>query len=364
MNLYLIKILAIAIVTICCIIATYTDIKHQIIPNKLTFSTIIIGIILVSIYFALINEFNLLYYISIIIIYVISYIFWRLGVWAGGDVKLFTAISTLLVPEFLDILPKYMLFGVSLPFNLASMRIPTLLVVFNSVLSIMPIILVYVTVIIIKDKPYLMDKLKKSFNFKETIISLNSLTISYLIISEINVHHPLIKIIFLLILSYIISRIMKFDIVLVIITISLVVQQLFNGNITLYLMEFILLSMTITVKNIYQKRIINDALIDDIGTFDLKEGMILQYPLYYKNNEYYFDKSSWYDIKEKGELICSNSARGITEDEVEILKEVRADSTISIKRGLSFAPFVFAGLFMTLIFGNTYQLLILILGLI
>ena len=43
MGLYiLIKISGILIVTICSIIATYTDVKYGIIPNKLTTSTLII----------------------------------------------------------------------------------------------------------------------------------------------------------------------------------------------------------------------------------------------------------------------------------------------------------------------------------
>lgn len=364
MNLYLIKILGISIVTICCIIAAYTDVKSQIIPNKLTFTTITLGIISMSLYFALIKEFNLSYYFSIIAVYVFSYTLWRLGIWAGGDVKLFTAISTLLVPEFLDVLPGYSLYGITLPFNLVSMRIPTFLVVFNSILSIIPIILIYVSVIIIKDKPYLKDKLIKSFNFKEVFLSLNSLIIAYTIISEISVHHLLLKIIFLIIISYIISKVMKYDIILMIFTITIIIQQMLTGNIMTYLTEFFLLSIVITVRNIYHKRIIKEVFTENIKISELEEGMILQYPLYYKDNAYYFDKSQWFDFKEKGKLICSNNARGITNEEIELLKQTCSNSIISIKKGLSFAPFILSGLIITLIFGNTYQLLILIVGMI
>lgn len=363
MNLYLIKILGIIIVTICCIIAAYTDVKSQIIPNKLTFTTLILGISILSIYYIFSKDFNPAYYLSIILVYVFSYILWRLGVWAGGDVKLFTAISTLLVPEFLDVLPCYTVYGITLPFNLF-LRIPTLLLIFNSIISIIPVVLIYVSIIIIKDKPHLKDELIKSFNFKEVFLSLNSLIVAYTIISKINVYHPIIKILFLLVISYCISKIMKYDIILTIFTITLIIQQLFIGNIITYMIEFLIISLIITVRNIYKKRIFKEALTEEIKVSQLKEGMILQYPLYYKENQYYFDKSSWYDFKEKGKLICSNNARGITTEEIQLLKENFVNSVISIKKGLPFAPFILAGLILTYTIGNTYQLLIYLAGLI
>ena len=157
MNLDLIKILGILLVTMCCIIATYTDVRYQIIPNKLTFSLFLIGISIVTFYFYQTDSFNIFYYCSIIIIYSFSYILWYLGVWAGGDVKLFTAISTLLVPEFLDIIPNYNIFNIILPVDLVSFKIPTLLLIFNSVFAIIPLLITIVIVKIVTDKHYLIS---------------------------------------------------------------------------------------------------------------------------------------------------------------------------------------------------------------
>lgn len=364
MNLYIIKIFGIILVTMCCLIATYTDVKYQIIPNKLTFTTIILGISLVSIYFSLVGHFNLFYYISICAVFVFSYILWKLGVWAGGDVKLFTAISTLLIPDFMNILPSYVINGISLPFNIFSLRVPAFYVMFNSILSIIPVVLIYVSIIIMKDKPNLKEKFIQSFNFKDVLLTVNSLIISYMIISELNVYHTLIKIIFLLILSYVMSKILNYKIILIISTILVISQQILTANLIFYLTEFIIITVLITVKNIYHKSIIQDALTQNIDMNLLEEGMILQYPLYYKNQQYYFDKSNWYDFKDKGELICSNNACGLTNVEIKKLKKVYVNSTISIKKGLSFAPFILAGLIITLLLGNTYQLSIYLVGLI
>ena len=358
MQFYLIKILGIILVTMCCFVATCTDVKRQIIPNKLTFTTIAIGILLVSFYFFLKNDFNLWkYFISILVIYLISYILWRLGLWAGGDVKLLTAISTLLIPDFLDILPKFNIFGILFPFGTFPMGIPTLLVMFNSVVSVIPLVLVYVMIIILKNKRYLIRELAYSFNFKEVFLSLNSLAFSYSIISIINVSHVFMKIIFMITISFILFKVMKNDYILLLFTIMIIFQQLLIGNILFYITELILISVLFLIKNIYKKGIIKEVLTNKIPVFDLKEGMILQHPLYYKNDRYYFDKTSWYDFKDnKGKLICSNSAGGLTDKEVLLLKEIFDNSIISIKKSISFAPFVLVGLFITIIFGNTYQL--------
>ena len=67
MDIYYIKAFALIILFLGCIVATYTDIKDQIIPNYLTFSMIIIGICIVSSYFILKGSFSVFYYISIVL---------------------------------------------------------------------------------------------------------------------------------------------------------------------------------------------------------------------------------------------------------------------------------------------------------
>ena len=105
----LIKIFGIILVVMCCLIAVYTDVKFQVIPNKLNFLTLLLGVILVTSFYIFKSDVYglLFYYFSMMMVFGISYVIWRLGIWAGGDVKLFTAISSLLIKDFLMILPVF-----------------------------------------------------------------------------------------------------------------------------------------------------------------------------------------------------------------------------------------------------------------
>ncbi|MBI5884756.1 prepilin peptidase, partial [archaeon] len=78
-------------------IAGYTDLKKRIVPNRLTFTAIAAGLaiqLLAGIYF---NDLSLFYFALIagIMTFACGYVIYRLGMWAGGDVKLFTAIAVL-----------------------------------------------------------------------------------------------------------------------------------------------------------------------------------------------------------------------------------------------------------------------------
>lgn len=77
--------------------ATYTDFKARIVSNKLTFSLIAIGVAL-HFFDALANAQMLAFYetlFAVIATFVFAYALYHFGVWAGGDVKLFTAIAAL-----------------------------------------------------------------------------------------------------------------------------------------------------------------------------------------------------------------------------------------------------------------------------
>ncbi|MEM3453048.1 MAG: prepilin peptidase, partial [Candidatus Hadarchaeum sp.] len=77
------------------IIAVYTDLRKRIIPNELNFTMIFFGII----YYILLGIFSLDFFVMIsgvlgaAISFAIGYLLWRTGGWAGGDVKLFTALG-------------------------------------------------------------------------------------------------------------------------------------------------------------------------------------------------------------------------------------------------------------------------------
>jgi len=124
----------IAIVGAC--IAMYTDLfKNRIIPNRLTFPLIVIGVIS---YIPLgVYRGDPLTVVSGLlgaaIAFAIGYAMWLTGGWAGGDVKLFTAFGALL-PMFS---PHY----APAPYSNGHPLFP-ITILFNSVICMIPVLLV------------------------------------------------------------------------------------------------------------------------------------------------------------------------------------------------------------------------------
>ena len=108
-----------------------------------------------------------------------------------------------------------------------------------------------------------------------------------------------------------------------------------------------------TIKNVYKAGLVKKALTKNICKNNLEEGMILAYPLYIKDNKYYFNKESMlsnirnnFSNKDKGELVCEIKASGLSSNDVSLIKN-NLNQDIPIKEGLSFAPFILSGLFIT-----------------
>ncbi|MEM2192541.1 MAG: A24 family peptidase, partial [Candidatus Hadarchaeales archaeon] len=121
---------AIAIGGTC--VAIYTDLKSRIIPNRLTYPMIIAGLLLNLLdgiwhlnFWKAISGF-----LGAGISFAIGYGMWLTGGWAGGDVKLFTGYGAL-IPFYTPpstVTPVY-------PFPIT--------ILFNSVLVMLPILLIY-----------------------------------------------------------------------------------------------------------------------------------------------------------------------------------------------------------------------------
>jgi len=79
------------------IIASYTDLKERIVANKLNFFMLCLGIIGHALLAFFQQDLNIILICieAVIIAFGFSWILWKMGVWAGGDVKLFTAIASL-----------------------------------------------------------------------------------------------------------------------------------------------------------------------------------------------------------------------------------------------------------------------------
>lgn len=369
MDIYYIKAFALIILFLGCIVATYTDIKDQIIPNYLTFSMIIIGICIVSSYFILKGSFSVFYYISIVLVFILSYILWIIGLWGGGDVKLLTAISTLLTYDFLGIIPSYHIFMLQLPVYSKSFIVPTLWVIINSVLSILPIIITVVIYEIIKNKRYLIGILKNSFKINEVLFNLNVMICLNYILSILYVDNIMIKLVViavtLMILNKLIQNYIKYAAIIT--TILIVIVKVIGNDITSYILTILIFEAIVIFITITQNNLLSDVLSDDVDIDKLDEGMILTYPLYKVDDEYIFKSQKLADklTSNNKDIVVESNIMGITKDDIENMQKLRPDKidgNVKIKKTLSFAPFILAGLIITVLFGDMFYIIKLIIG--
>ncbi|WP_432645388.1 A24 family peptidase [Methanobrevibacter sp.] len=142
-TIFLIQII---ITVLFSIMAAFYDIKSNIVPNKLNYSLIFFGLFSNLILSIISNnvKYILASFISMLITYIVTYMLWKLNVWGGGDVKLFTAIATVIPSglniNFLNIFPQLSVY----PFSFS--------VVINSILVSFPFLVVFVAYLIFKDK--------------------------------------------------------------------------------------------------------------------------------------------------------------------------------------------------------------------
>ena len=173
MNFSLICVFQISITILFCIMAAIFDVKDGIIPNWLTRFLLIFGFVsnLILSLFSSNIKYILASIISVIITYFITYMMWQLNIWGGGDVKLFTGISSV-IPfgtnvDFLDIFPQLSIY----PFSFS--------VVLNSILVSFPFLIIFVTYLIFKNNIF-----KENKDFLFNLLNINS--VKYLIESTLN----------------------------------------------------------------------------------------------------------------------------------------------------------------------------------
>jgi len=140
-----IKLLPVAFALTGAMIAVFTDLRNRIIPNELTYSMTVFGIIF-SIGYGIFSG-DLLKasygFIGAGLGFGVGYLMYLTGGWAGGDVKLFMGMGALL-PSYSDV------FGLSydliLPEFVVGYPLFPLTILVNSVIAAAPVILFYLIV--------------------------------------------------------------------------------------------------------------------------------------------------------------------------------------------------------------------------
>ncbi|WP_407392819.1 prepilin peptidase [Methanobrevibacter sp.] len=170
MNFSTIFLIQIIITILFSIMAAIYDVRKNIVPDMLTYSLLSFGLIS-NFILTLIStniKFILASFISMIITYAITYMLWKLNIWGGGDVKLFTAIAAVIPSgvniNFLNIFPELSIY----PFSFS--------VVINSILVSFPFLVVFVTHLIFKNEIFRnnMDFLVNIFNIEALRFIINS----------------------------------------------------------------------------------------------------------------------------------------------------------------------------------------------
>ncbi len=373
MDLYYIPLIATIIAVIACLYASYSDLKRGIIPNKLTFPLIGLGLILDVVYAVLIGNLLLIISAAIItaVIFALGYLFWKMGAWAGGDVKLFTALAALLAiyPPLIN----YNILNYQMPIY-ANYPFPFTLII-NSILSMLPFLLIYVIYIAAKSKPYLLRELItpiKNYrkNFVLTLVVTSAGTITLNIIPYLPIKNIIISLILIFLISMIITKLPnRIKAVLVAIIMLFALYQNLQVTITGIIILFIIITIIEIIRKLLTK-VSKEALQDDYKIKQLKIGMIPAHNLYQKDEEVYYDDKSFYQkIREavktgdisrinapRGKLLVSTLAAGLKDEDIELLKKLsredKISDTLKIKKGVPFAPSIFIGLLISLLIGD------------
>lgn len=146
MNFSTVFLIQIIVTILFSILASIFDVKSGFVPDWLNYLLIAFG--LMSNFILTLITSNVKYilasFISMLITYLISYLLWKLHMWGGGDVKLFTSIATAipfgLNGDIFNIFPLLSIY----PFAFT--------VIFNSILVSFPFLVIFTTYLLFKNK--------------------------------------------------------------------------------------------------------------------------------------------------------------------------------------------------------------------
>lgn len=356
---------AIIISIIGLIIATYTDLKERIVPNKLNFSLAIIGLILYGIQSIIIFDITpfLLSILGLIFGFTFGWVLWKIGVFAGGDVKLFMGLGAL-NPFTPALINSNLLTNASVPL------FPITLFIY-SLIGFLP----YGFFIILsraikkkKEREIIINDLKQKIisgvRIAITIAFIHTLFNTFFV--EI---HFVLQLITIIIAGLIIHRLdekIRNPLEFIILIMGIIT------NAYLFLQSFLTITIIMvflfgTLKLLLSSRIL---LCDEIKISELKEGMIPKNSLIKKGKKiveieglsikkiisYTLSGKANQIISEKNEIVSANKARGLTEDEIKILQKLAKQKLISkkimIKESMPFVPTMLISYILCLILGD------------
>lgn len=342
------------------IIATYTDLKERIVTNKLNFTLAGIGI-LIYLTQSIIEQTPIPLILSIlglIIGFSFGWIMWKLGVFAGGDVKLFMALGALnpLTPALIK----------TTIFTNSTMQIFPITLFLYSLIGFIPYGIIVVTYKLKKNKQY-RKKLKQEMKKRIIDGAKIAILISALSIIFEQIQITQIAILPTLIIFGIIPKHKKIIGAIIAIT-GIIISP--TGILQKTTTTFVCIVFIYgTIKLMLSLR---PLLETTVKIKDLKEGMIPTKTLYYekgKVKEHNFTikgifeeakKNKLNALKPKNIIISSTKARGLIESEIKELKKLlkakKIGETIKIKDSMPFVPTMLIGYILCIILGDFWIL--------
>lgn len=357
------------VVFLALIYASYTDFTKREISNYLTFSLMFFGLTY-NLVFGIINSNlqNFFYGLLIfVIVFLVCYLFWKLGVFAGGDAKLFSGICAMIPYQ------DYSIFG-SLP-NSNYLFIVSLFLL--SLLVIFPYGALIGFLAILRKKDVLgylyKELIVKSFSILESILVIVSL---YLVLSFFKLSSVLI--LPLSIIAGFVPRKMKLPFLFFLFPIAMYLD-FFNNLKIIFVIALCSYLLWFVFKLFFLTR--SGLLNYFVKVKDLKEGDLLAYPLIiaeeklipFKDNSTKsllsaiktFDKTKIEQVlkenreKQKNIVIENTLASGLTKENIlYIWKHIYNEENIELKKTTPLVPAILIAYCIMVLFGDVIWYLI------
>jgi len=356
--------LAIIVSVIGLVIATYTDLKERIVPNKLNYSLAIIGLIIFGAYSisSLEISFFLFSFIGMCWGFFFGWILWKVGIFAGGDVKLFMGLGALnpLTPGLLNM-------GI---FNTGPLFLFPISLFIFSLLAFFPYGMIFVLFKLTKNKKFRKEVTK---DMKEkTLLGIHAsffIAGTYVILSSIipfELLWSLIIVEFVIIFGW--GRLKKKKVYGTIV--AFILGAYLNPFLTIQSLIGILFMIVIVYGIIKLMFSLRPLLSTKILVSKIEEGMIPAKSLMWKGKKVvgvepmgianiikYVKEQKIDKLFEKKKLIVSaTKARGFNEDEMKVIKKLARSElipkTMSIKESMPFVPTMLIGYLLAIIFGD------------
>jgi preflagellin peptidase FlaK len=350
------------------LIASVTDLKSRIVPNKLSFSLLATGIIGNTAYGFYSGDTSLIGDLAkgVFFIFAVGYVFWVLGGWSAGDAKEFLFIASLL--------PRYppSLLGYLNP-RLASYLFPVTILV-NTFILILPVLIMYSIAVSYKKlslKEFFHPLLNLRKYIREALFVVSALSLSIMLgkpylflIALLAFHVPW--------LTESRSSLLSLLVIIIFISANDPVARLVN-----LIRYFVTIVAFFTAMGLFWNSlsiIRRKALQETRRISDLREGDVIAEEIYIQDGQIKKDSRSFSErfralVRSKEErearknrtLIASPKAAGLSASEIATLKDYVAggvlEDKMTVKKSMPFAPVTLLGLLSALLVGDIVVLL-------